>query len=126
MEERGLGRGLGRALGGGGGIKHLSDASLMARHSGPLPLWGARDSKKHHTHLSMSICPFSYMSSYTSLPYSSTLCPLSHLHNLACHAFVPLCLFFSAYSAIFVPICCSLPGLMEWKEKTMLCHSTIS
>ena len=45
-----------------GGIKHLSDASLMAGHSGfrapwpPLPPWGAGDSKKAtQTHL--SLCP---------------------------------------------------------------------
>lgn len=93
MEERGLGESSG--VGGWDGIKHLSDASLMARRSDfrtpvpfflPLVLRTARAIT--HTTLSLSICPFSY----TFSPYLSIVSPLSHLHNLGCHAFVPLCL----------------------------------
>lgn len=95
MDERGLGESTG--AGGWDGIKHLSDASLMARHSGfrtrvpfflPVVLRTARTITR--TTLSLSICPFSYNFS----PYLSIVSPLFHLHNLACQVFVPLCLSF--------------------------------
>lgn len=123
-----------------GGIKHLSDASLMAGHSSfieplasssSLGCWGQQENRAH-TPLSVHLPILSYVLIYlpTSFHHPSILCPLSHLHNLVCHAFVPLCLSFSAYSAIFfffffAHICCSLSASMEWKERAMLCHFNI-
>lgn len=94
-----------------GGIKDLSDGSLMAGHSGfraPglifLPgVLGTAKKASTHTSLFVHLPILSYVLTY--LPalfhHPSILCPLFHLHNLACHAFVPLCPSFSAYSAIF-------------------------
>ena len=123
----------------GGGIRHLSDASLMAGHSGfrgllvlPGVLGTARKTERTH----LSLCPSSHPHIPTSLIPSSppsyahfTICIIQHV-MLLCHFVFS----FSADSAIFkkkivtffAPICCSLPALMEWKEKkkqkTMLCH----
>lgn len=93
------------------GIKHLSVASLMAGHSSfikplaslsSLGCWGQQENRAH-TPLSVHLSILSYVLIYhpTLFHHPSILCPLFHLHNLVCHAFVPLCLSFSAYSAIF-------------------------
>lgn len=116
--------------------RNLSDASLMIGGFKapalllPSPL-GAGDSKKTKTYTSLFIhphtlsCVLIYLPNLfhrLSIPYS-----LCHLHNLACHAFVPLYVpLFSAYSVVFGPISCSLKGLMEWMEQARHCHFTIS
>lgn len=94
-----------------GGIKHLSDASLMEGHGdfrapGLLFLPGVLGTTRKpspHTSLFVHLPILSYVLIYlaASFHYLSILCPLCHLHNLACQAFVPLCLSFFAYSAIF-------------------------
>lgn len=122
----------------------MSDASLMAGHSGfiqtlaslsSLGCWGQQENRAH-TPLSVHLPIPSYVLTYlpTSFHHPFILCTLSHLHNLVCHAFVPLCLsFFCRFSQflcvcvfVFAHICCSLSALMERKGRATLCRFSIS